>query len=165
MDTGHPLHAAWGAALVGLMFSYEHGSQGAEIGIGRLSEVGYGPLEPRAWFCYGVLAMRRGDLADAEAAWRRVPRTASDAYPAATCLLWVTHRNTSQAEASFHWVLELAGDLAGDVVHAVLQLGQARAEQGDHAAAREAYETCHRLAGRTGEAMLMEHIRTALGST
>ncbi|WP_431898447.1 tetratricopeptide repeat protein [Nonomuraea sp. bgisy101] len=165
MDTGHPLHAAWGAALVGLMFSYEHGSRGAEIGIGRLGEVGLGPLEARAWFFHGVLVMRRGDLAGAESAWRRVARTARDAYPAATCLLWAVHRDPSQAEASFHWVLELAGDLTEDVVQAVLQLGRARAEQGDRAAAREAYELCHRLAGRSGDATLMEQVRTAMGST
>jgi hypothetical protein len=59
-------------------------------------------------------------------------------------------------------VLELAGDLAGEVVQAALYLGQAHAQQGDHAAAREAYETGHRLAERTGDPELIEFTRNAL---
>ncbi|GAA3510789.1 putative TPR repeat methyltransferase [Streptosporangium album] len=75
---------------------------------GRLTEVGHGALEPRAWFRFGVMVMRRGDFADAEAAWRRVPQVARDAYAAATCAPWIMHRDVAQAEASFRWVLELA---------------------------------------------------------
>ncbi|MFI6905690.1 tetratricopeptide repeat protein [Nonomuraea sp. NPDC050394] len=146
MDSGHPLHAPWGAAHAGFLLSIESGRQGAEAGIGRLREVGQAELEPRAWVLFGVLAVRHGDLDAAEAAWRTVPRTARDAFPAAACLLWVLHRDPAQAEGAFGWVLEVAGDLARDVVEAAGQIGHVRARHGDEAGGRQAYETSRRLA-------------------
>ncbi|WP_157253027.1 tetratricopeptide repeat protein [Nonomuraea typhae] len=162
MDTGHPVQAPWGAAFVAYLFSREHGEQGAETAIGRLGEIGSGALEPRAWFLFGVLMTRGADLIAADAAWRRVPRTARDAFPAAASLLWVLHRDPEQAEASFGWVLEVAADLAGEVVLAVLDLGRARLGRGDEGAAHQAFGTARRMAAGSGDADLAAYVEESL---
>jgi len=161
MDTGHPLYAAKGAASVGVIFGLTHGEAGAQTGIGRLTEVGHGDLVPRAWFFYGAMQMHGGKLANADAAFRRVPDSAPDAHAAALCALWVLHGDASRWEPPYRDLLRSAPDLVAEVVTVALDLGAYHARNGDQAAARGPVDLGCQMADLSGQPDLIARARQA----
>ena len=182
MDTGHPLYAPEGAARVGLAFSLAErddrssrkrrrrgadgpgnrfGEAGAQVAISRLTEVGYGHLVPRAWFCYGALMARGGQLADADAAFRRVPDSASDAHAAAMCALWILRGDAARSEPPYRHLLSTAPDLAGEIVMLALDLGAYQSRTGDHGTARGTFHLGCQLAELSGQPDLIARARQA----
>ncbi|HEY3870245.1 MAG TPA: tetratricopeptide repeat protein [Actinocrinis sp.] len=177
MSTGHPLYAAKGAASVGVIFSFvpqqpetrrrRRGRQAAseqehvQIAINKLTEVGHGHLIPRAWVCYGVMQVHGGKLAEADAAFRQVPDSASDAHAAALCALSILRGDFARSEAPYRRLVDSAPDLVGEVVTLVLDLGAYHASTGNHGAARSTFDLGCRMAELSGDPDLIASARQA----
>jgi tetratricopeptide (TPR) repeat protein len=163
MDTGHPVHAPKGAAAVALMFSSEAGRHGAETAIARLDEVGFGALRPRAWFFFGGYMVRRGDLREAAAAWRRISEAEdTGAHAAAACVLPVLDGASDRAADAFPRLAAHAAELVSEAIWTIFEIGEALSgKRRTRAAGRRANETALLLAERSGDPDLAGNLRRA----